>query len=76
MSELIAFQFILIFSKASTGFGFNGRDNGTFGSVLSPFGFKVETDVGNLGIHQKFDPFWLLVVLGTCNLILDSWFDQ
>ena len=47
-------------------------DNGTFGSVLSSIGFKVETDVG---INERFAPFWLL---GTsrCNLIFDSLFDQ
>ena len=45
-------------------------DNGTFGSVQSSFGFKVESEVG---INERFAAFWLL---GTCNLILDSWFDQ
>ena len=45
-------------------------DDGTFSSVLTSFGFKVETDVG---INERFAPFWLL---GTCNMILNSWFDQ
>ena len=44
-------------------------DNWTFGSVLSSFGFKVEAGVG---INERFAPFWLL---GTGNLILDSWFE-
>ena len=45
-------------------------DDGTFGSVLSSFGFKVETGVG---INERFAPLWLHV---TCSLILDSGFDQ
>ena len=32
-------------------------DDGTFGYVLSSFGFNVETDVG---INGCFAPFWLL----------------
>ena len=81
MSKLVAFQFSihLIFSKAPwlkllcwSPF-YCRMDDGTFGSVLSPFGFKVETDNGNLGMNERFAPFWLL---GTCNLSLDSCFDQ
>ena len=45
-------------------------DDGTFGSVLSSVGFKVETDVG---INGCFAPFWLLV---THYLNLVAWFDQ
>ena len=45
-------------------------DDGKFCSVLSSFGFKVETYVG---INIRLAPFWLL---GTSNLILDSCFDQ
>ena len=45
-------------------------DDGTFGSVVSSSGFKVEADVG---INERFAPFWLL---RTCNLNLDCWFDQ
>ena len=32
-------------------------DDGTFGYIISSFGFKVETDVG---INGCFAPFWLL----------------
>ena len=32
-------------------------DDGTFGYVISSFGFKVETDVG---INGCFAPIWLL----------------
>jgi len=45
-------------------------DDGTFGYVLSSFGFKVETDVG---INGCIAPFWLL---GTHYLNLAAWFDQ
>ena len=45
-------------------------DDGTFGYVLSSFGFKVETDVG---IDGGFAPLWLL---GTHYLNLVAWFDQ
>ena len=45
-------------------------DDGTFGYVLSSFGFNVETDDETNGC---FAPFWLL---GTHNLSLVAWFDQ
>ena len=45
-------------------------DDGTFGSVLSTFGVKVETDVG---INGCFAQFWLL---GTHYLILAAWFNH
>jgi hypothetical protein len=65
MSELVVFQFIL--SKFLL---WISMDYGTFGYVLSSFGFKVETD---LGINESFAPFWFL---GTLFLILAAWFDQ
>ena len=45
-------------------------DDGTFGYVLSSFGFNVETDVGINGCSA---PFWLL---WTHYLNLAAWFDQ
>ena len=45
-------------------------DDGTFGYVLSSFGFNVETDVE---INGCFAPFWLL---WTHYLNLAAWFDQ
>jgi hypothetical protein len=49
-------------------------DDGTFGYVLSSFGFMVETDVG---IDGCFVPFWLLGSrLGTHYLNSATWFDQ
>ena len=45
-------------------------DDGTFGYVLSSFGFNVETDVG---INGCFAPFWLL---GTRCLNSAAWFDK
>ena len=45
-------------------------DDGTFGYVLSSFGFKVETDVG---INECLALFWLL---GTHYLSFVAWFDQ
>ena len=45
-------------------------DDGTFGYVLSYFGFNVENDVE---INGCFAPLWLL---GTHYLILVAWFDQ
>ena len=45
-------------------------DDGTFGYVLSSFGFNVETDVG---INGCFAPFWLL---GTRYLNSAAWFDK
>ena len=45
-------------------------DDGTFGYVLSSFGFNVETDVG---ITECFAPFRLL---WTHYLNLAAWFDQ
>jgi hypothetical protein len=54
MSELVAFQFILSSAKFLL---WISMDDGTFGYVLSSFGFKVETDVE---INERFAPFWLL----------------
>ena len=45
-------------------------DDGTFGYVLSSFGFKVENDVE---INECLAPFWLL---WTHYLNLAAWFDQ
>ena len=45
-------------------------DDGTFGYVLSSFGFNVETDVG---INGCFALFWLL---GTRCLNSAAWFDK
>ena len=45
-------------------------DDGTFGYVLSSFGFNLETDVE---INGCFAPFWLL---WTHYLNLAAWFDQ
>ena len=54
MSELVAFRFVLSSAKFLP---WISVDDGTFGYVLSSFGFKVETDVG---INGCFAPFWLL----------------
>jgi hypothetical protein len=45
-------------------------DGGTFGYVLSCFGFNVEIDVG---INGCFNPVWLF---WTHYLNLAAWFDQ
>ena len=50
-SELVAFQFILSSAKFLL---WISMDDGTFGYVLSSFGFKVETVVG---INESFAPF-------------------
>jgi hypothetical protein len=64
-SELVAFQFI----KASAmSLLWISIDDWTFSYVLSSFGFKVETEVGNNGC---FAPFELLEI--HC-LNLAAWF--
>ena len=51
MSELVAFQFILSSAKFLP---WISMDDGTFGYVLSSFGFNVETDNETDGCFAPF----------------------
>jgi hypothetical protein len=67
MPELDVFQFILSSEKFLL---WISMDDGTFGYVLSSFGFTVAIDVGS---NESFALFWLF---GARYLNLAAWFDQ